>query len=173
MLLYCPKGRNVKRYKSKWLVRALILKIIKIENGAQYEGVIYDYFVTAQTLSGKIIKIHDDDGWSKNFKENDMICACVYAHVDFSLSQKSDFTGVIKRDECFENDFIIDTSDGTFSVTPHCLQQESEFSVGKTVNFNIAGTYCSVSLVENQSETHNTGDGMNTGGVNTGDGSVC
>lgn len=122
----------------------MILQIMEIQNGATYENKVYDYFVMAKTVSGKMICIFDSRRWSTQFQPLDRVYAEVEISIKICDENEADFVGVLQRNVLFEPDYVITTQDGSFSY--HEVNHQKLPPIGSSFGFKISG-YCEVGAI--------------------------
>ena len=120
----------------------MVLTVLHIEEGAAYQEKVYNYFIEAQTLSGRALSIFDSLGWSKTLQVSDRIDAEISCYIDVTEASKALFTGILEKEN---DDYKVITQDGILMILPE--DHIKAIPLGTTIFFNIAGN-CSASHIE-------------------------
>ena len=82
----------------------MILEIVKVENGAQYEGNVFDFWIDFQTSSGKIITVFDSTPFDLRGMENKSIEVVLFAgYLIQENNSGQEFSGEVVSNVAIEN----------------------------------------------------------------------
>ena len=81
------------------------LKVVKVENGAEYEGNVFDFWIDFQSPSGKIIKVFDSTPFDLRGLENSSIEVVLMAgYIMDDGKSGEEYIGEVVSDVVFENE---------------------------------------------------------------------
>ncbi|TFE19274.1 hypothetical protein [Cohnella luojiensis] len=122
------------------------LYVERVEVGAVYEGIIYDFWVYARTEDGKRIKIFDDNKFNLTNKIASYLDALLFIFDTPNIHTEESITGVYVGEICvrdwahisidIQNKYhAISTNSGTFLFDFE--ENERNISIGETITLDV------------------------------------